>query len=209
MPVLTLTVSRHFACYRFTSAPDGSFPRGLPHASPRSGTLTALGSTGPNFEVDPQKGLRPRFPRSRAAAQRAGFPALGRDGRRWPGAAASPSPRTERPERAGRLLPAGRGTQGPGGPVLAPLTCARGRAAAAAAPSSLPSRRTQEAYPAAAGPAPLARGIKRNTRGAPGRGLLSAACGARGEGARPPQSARPWRGAGALTAVPADRKSVV
>lgn len=75
IPVLTLlTVSSHFACYRFTSAPDGSFPRGLPHASPRSDSLTALGSTGPNFEVDPQKGLRPRFPRSRAAAQRAGFP---------------------------------------------------------------------------------------------------------------------------------------
>lgn len=76
MPVRTLlTVSSHFACYRFTSAPDGSFPRGLPHASPRSGSLTALGSTGPNFEVDPQKGLRPRFPGSRAAAQRAGLPA--------------------------------------------------------------------------------------------------------------------------------------
>lgn len=31
----SLAVSKHFARYRATSAPDGSFPRGLPHAPPK------------------------------------------------------------------------------------------------------------------------------------------------------------------------------
>lgn len=124
----SLAVSKHFARYRSTSAADGSFPRGLPHAPPRSSSLKALPArerAGLNFEVDSEEDLGLRF-LSRRGQRSVQAPLLwavasrcGHGGRQRWGAASSSSPRRRllhRPEdaqsgrdRAGqRLLPCGK-----------------------------------------------------------------------------------------------------
>lgn len=99
----SLAVPRHFACYHFTSAPDGSFSRGPPHAPPTAGhRLTALPArerAGPNFEVVQEEDLGLRFP-ARGGDRSAPGPLrwavasnCGQGGRQRPGAASSSSPR--------------------------------------------------------------------------------------------------------------------
>lgn len=130
----------------------------------------------------------------------------GRDGRRWPGAAASPSPRPERPEqpggccrraavRRGRVARCSPRWRAPGGgrrrrlPLPSPPAARRKLIRPRLA--RRPSHGDLREIPAVPGPG-SAPGRLRSTRGG-------------GAPALPPQSARPWRGAGALTAVPAPR----
>lgn len=135
----SLAVSRHFACHPLYLCTRRFVSSGAPTRTPRG-----RASPGPSVEAGREEDLGLRFPRSWGATRGAGSPALGGGLRLRPAASSSPHLfLLRRPEQQGGSRAAaacGPGQAGPGGPALAPLTCARRRRrAAAAAPPSLPS----------------------------------------------------------------------